>query len=188
MKKKVGTPRPQVGSLLISEPFNPEPSSKRSVVIISQHNTKGTIGFIINKPTPLKIGDALDDFPEFDAPVYWGGPIKLDSIYYVHSIRNLPGSKKISEGIYWGGDYEQLKVMIESGEVTTDQIKFIAGFACWVPHQLEDEILHDNWWITPADTHSALIEEPTTVWGSVLRKMGHVYGILNDFPEDPGIN
>lgn len=181
-------PKPKVGALLISEPFNPEPTFKRSVVLISQHNKKGSIGFIINKPTPLRIHEALDDFPEFDAPVYWGGSLRLDSIYYVHSLPNLEGSHKIAENVYWGGNYQQLKMMIEAGEVEPDQIKFLAGYSAWESKILEKEIQDENWWVTEADLHSTLLEEPTVVWGNVLQRMGHVYGILNNFPEDPGIN
>jgi putative transcriptional regulator len=188
-KKKASTiPKPCVGALLISEPFNPEPTFKRSVILISQHNAKGTIGFIVNKPTQLKIYEALDDFPEFDAYVYWGGSLRLDSIYYIHSIEKLKGSHKIADGIYWGGDYQQLKVMIEAGEITPDQIKFLAGYSGWHSRQLQKEIKTDNWWVTGADKYSILIEEPTIMWGKVLTNMGHVYGILNDFPEDPGLN
>ena len=187
-KKKAVLPKPKVGALLISEPFNPEPTFKRSVIVLSQHNKKGSVGFIINKPTPLKIHEALEDFPEFDAPVYWGGPLRLDSIYYVHSIPNLEGSHEIAEGVYWGGNFKQLRLMIEVDEVSPDQIKFIAGYSSWSPKQLEQELKEENWWMTDADLYSTLIEEPTIVWGKVLTRMGHVYGIMNDFPEDPGVN
>jgi putative transcriptional regulator len=187
-KKTARLPKPSVGALLISEPFNPEPTFKRSVVLISQHNAKGSIGFVINKPTHLRINDALDDFPDFDALVFWGGSLRLDSIYYVHSIPKLEGARKISDGLYWGGNYRQLKLMIEAGEVTSAQIKFLAGYSAWMPKQLETELKGDNWWITVADPISTLVEEPTVVWGNVLKRLGHVYGIMNDFPEDPGIN
>jgi putative transcriptional regulator len=189
MKKKSGAvPKPKVGALIISEPFNPEPNFKRSVVLISQHNSKGTIGFIVNKPTQLKVHEALDDFPEIDACIYWGGPLRLDSIYYIHTIKDLQGSHEIIDGIYWGGDYQQLKIMVESGEVNPDQIKFLAGYSGWHPKQLQQEINSSNWWITLADQYSILVEEPTVLWGNVLTRMGHVYGIMNDFPEDPGVN
>ena len=134
------------------------------------------------------IYEALDDFPEFDACVYWGGSLKLDSIYYIHSIAGLNGAHKIADGVYWGGDYVQLKLMIEAGQVAPKQIKFLAGYSAWSPKQLEQEIRTENWWITQADKFSILVEEPTVVWGNVLRRMGHVYGIMNDFPEDPGMN
>ncbi|MFM8432355.1 MAG: YqgE/AlgH family protein [Bacteroidota bacterium] len=180
--------KPKVGALLISEPFNPEPNFKRSVVLVSQHDRRGTIGFILNKPTPLLVSEAMEGFPDFRAVVYWGGPLRLDSIYYVHKLKHLAGSKKISEDLYWGGDFEQLKLMIETGVVEQNDIKFIAGFAAWIPNQLQEEIKSENWWVTEADSYSTLVEEPTVVWGNVLRRMGHVYGILNDFPEDPGVN
>ncbi|MFM2206064.1 MAG: hypothetical protein RL213_39 [Bacteroidota bacterium] len=188
MPRKSSLLKPKVGALLISEPFNPDPGFKRAVVLISQHTRKGTIGFVINKPTPLKVAEALDDFPDFDVPVYWGGPLKLDSIYYIHNLADLPGCKMILPGLFWGGEYDHLKEMIESGQVRTKDIKFIAGFSAWMPDQLESEILAEAWWVTEADAYSTLIEEPTVVWGKVLQKMGHIYGILNDFPEDPGLN
>lgn len=185
-KKKIS--KPKAGHLLISEPFNPEPNFRRSVILISQHNQAGSIGFILNKPTPLRVDEALEDFPEFNAPVYWGGMIQLDSIYYVHSIEGLEGKKKISDGIYWGGNYNQLKVMIESKQVDQSQIKFIAGFSAWEPDLLEKQIKQNNWWLTQADQQNTFLEEPTELWGTVLQKLGHIYGIMNDFPEDPGVN
>lgn len=181
-------PKPKVGKLLISEPFNPEPNFKRSVVLISQHNPLGSIGFILNKPTQLRVDEALDDFPEFDAPVFWGGMLQLDSIYYIHTIESLEGKKKIADGIYWGGNYTQLKVLIETGQIDSTQIKFIAGFSAWEPEELEDQIRQNNWWLTNADLETTFMDEPTEVWGNVLQKTGHIYGIMNDFPEDPGIN
>lgn len=180
--------KPKPGALLISEPFNPEPSFKRSVILMSQHNAQGSIGFIINKPTQLLVHEALEDFPESDAIIYWGGNLKTDSIYYIHSIADLPGANKICQGIYWGGDYAQLKVMIESGEVDVDDIKFIAGFCAWNPGELDQEVEQESWWLSIADAYSVFVEEPTVIWGNVLQRMGHVYGILNDFPVDPEMN
>ncbi|MCX6292412.1 MAG: YqgE/AlgH family protein [Bacteroidetes bacterium] len=179
---------PKVGNFLISEPFNPEPNFKRSVILISQHNPLGSIGFILNKPTQLKVDEALDDFPVFDSPVYWGGTLQLDSIYYIHCIEELEGKKKIAEGIYWGGNYSQLKVMIESKQVDTTHVKFIAGFSAWEPHVLEEQIKLNNWWLTKADRETTFLEEPKELWGTILQRLGHIYGIMNDFPEDPGVN
>jgi putative transcriptional regulator len=181
-------PKPKAGALLVSEPFNPEPKFKRSVVLISQHDQRGSIGFILNKPTDLTVNQVLEDFPEFDARVYWGGNQRLDSVYYIHTIPHLKGALPIANGIYWGGDYEQLKVMVESKVVTPQQIKFVAGYASWEGKLLEKEIKNNNWWVTEADEQSTLLEAPDVLWGKVLQRTGHVYGILNDFPEDPGQN
>ena len=187
MKRKKN-PKPKVGNLLISEPFNPESNFKRSVVLISQHGALGSIGFILNKPTQLLVDEALEDFPEFNVPVFWGGMNQVDSIYYVHSIAALEGKKKIADNIYWGGNYDQLKIMIESKQVEPSQVRFIAGYSAWEPNELEKQIRQNNWWLTNADLENTFLNEPTEVWGNVLQKIGHIYGIMNDFPEDPGIN
>jgi putative transcriptional regulator len=142
----------------------------------------------LNKPTPLRVDKALEDFPEFDVPVFWGGAVQLDSIYYIHTIDELEGRKKIIEGIYWGGNYEQLKLMVESKQIDKNQIRFIAGFSAWEADELEKQIKQNNWWLTNADEKNTFFEEPSELWGNVLQKLGHVYGIMNDFPEDPGMN
>ena len=187
-KKKAERPKPRVGALLLSEPFNPEPNFKRAVVLISQHDQRGSIGFILNKPTPLMINDVLDDFPEFKAHVHWGGSQRLDSVYYIHTIPNLKGAQQIANGIFWGGDYEHLKLMVETRQIRPDQIKFLAGYNAWSPRKLAREIREENWWVADADLQSAFKEPADTAWGNILQRNGHVYGIMNDFPEDPGFN
>ncbi len=66
---------PEQGKILLSEPFLGDRFFKRSVVLLGEHNDKGTIGFILNKPTNIKISEAIEDFPEFNAPIYFGGPV-----------------------------------------------------------------------------------------------------------------
>jgi putative transcriptional regulator len=187
-KNKTEKVKPHVGSLLLSEPFNPEPNFKRAVVLISQHDQRGSIGFILNKPTPLLINDVLEDFPEFKAHVHWGGNQRLDSVYYIHTISQLKGAQPINNGIYWGGDYEHLKLLVETRQIRPDQIKFLAGYNAWSPRKLAKEIREENWWVTDADPQSAFKEPSDTAWGNILQRNGHVYGIMNDFPEDPGFN
>ena len=56
---------PTQGSLLVSEPFLADSFFKRSVVLLSEHDKKGTLGFILNKPTDVTVNQAVDNFPEF---------------------------------------------------------------------------------------------------------------------------
>lgn len=135
VRKKSVTP--ETGKLLIAEPFQKESFFKRAVVLICQHDQKGTVGLIINKITDLKINDAIEDFPQFDAPVYFGGPEKTDNIFYVHTYgEEIEGSVKIADGLYWGGNFELLKVLIESNKIDSDRIRFIAGYCGWLPPNL----------------------------------------------------
>ena len=93
------------GSLLISEPFLADSCFKRSVVLLSEHDKHGTLGFILNKPTDLKLNEAVEDFPEFNVPLYFGGPVDTETLFYIHTLGNkLEGSREIAAGVFWGGD------------------------------------------------------------------------------------
>src|SRR5687768_9313951 len=122
--------KPFKGDLLISEPFFSDPFFKRSVVLLIEHSEQGSLGFIINKPIDIKLNDALDDFPEFDAKVFFGGPVKRDNLYYIHTLGNkLEGSFEVAPGLFWGGDFEMLKELIRRHEITPDQIRFYVGYS-----------------------------------------------------------
>ncbi len=57
--------KPSQGTLLISEPFMNDSYFKRSVVLLSEHDEKGSVGFILNKLTDIALNKAVEDFPEF---------------------------------------------------------------------------------------------------------------------------
>ena len=81
--------KPGQGSLLVSEPFLLDSYFKRAVVLLSEHDSQGTLGFILNKPTDVKLNEAVDDFPEFDVPLYFGGPVETDTLFYIHTVGEL---------------------------------------------------------------------------------------------------
>jgi putative transcriptional regulator len=180
---------PQVGRILVSEPFLLDSYFKRSVILLGEHSPEGTVGFILNKPTDLNLNDALEDFPVFDAPLYFGGPVQTDTIHFLHTLgEKLEGSKKIVPGIWWGGNLETLKLMIETSQLKPDDVRFFAGYSGWEPNQLEDELKGRTWLISNCKKDFAFTEHPEELWGQVLRTMGSQYAILANFPEDPSLN
>jgi putative transcriptional regulator len=182
-------PKPDTGVLLISEPFLSDSYFKRSVVLLSDHDEKGTLGFILNKPTDVNINDAVDDFPHFDSPLYFGGPVETDTLFYIHTIgKKLKGAKKIAEGIYWGGNYDQLKLMIDTGQVHPDMIRFYAGYSGWDPEQLNHELEEKSWLVSECNARFTFYDDPKCLWSQVLRSMGTQYAMMANFPEDPALN
>ena len=98
------------GHLLIAEPsIIGDRSFNRSVILLAEHNEEGSVGFIINKPLKYTINDLI---PEIKATfkIYNGGPVEQDNLYFIHNVPELiPNSVEISNGIYWGGEYETTK-------------------------------------------------------------------------------
>jgi putative transcriptional regulator len=187
MKKTVK--KPVQGNLLISEPFLADSYFKRSVVLLSEHDNSGTLGFILNKPTEVNINDAVEDFPEFNSPLYFGGPVDTDTLFYIHTIgTELEGAKQIVDGIYWGGNYDQLKLLIDTGQVKPNQIRFYAGYSGWDPKQLDLELKENSWMISVCNERFTFYDDPKCLWSQVLRSMGQQYAVMANFPEDPAWN
>ncbi len=186
MKKRV---KPHQGHLLISEPFLADSYFKRAVVLVSEHDDQGTLGFILNKPTDVKLNEAVDDFPDFDVPLYFGGPVETDTLFYIHTLGpKLEGAREICPGIWWGGDYDQLKFLIDTHQIHRDEIRFYAGYSGWEPRQLDTELKEKSWMLVDAKPQFTFFDDPKLLWSQVLRSMGNEYAILANFPEDPNLN
>mgnify|MGYP001217473955 CR=1 FL=1 len=188
MRKSVHL-EPEVGRILVSEPFLLDSYFKRSVILLGEHGTEGSVGFILNKPTDLTLNDALEDFPPFEMPLYFGGPVQTDTIHFLHTMGDkLEGSKLILPGIYWGGSLEMLKLLIDTNQINKDEIRFFAGYSGWEPSQLDAELKGRTWLVSKCKKDFAFSTQPEELWGQVLRNMGSQYAILANFPEDPSLN
>src|SRR5213592_5254116 len=62
--------KPGRGRLLVSEPYLPDPYFERTVVLLCEHNEEGSFGFVLNKPSILKLPEVMEDLTAFDNVVY----------------------------------------------------------------------------------------------------------------------
>ena len=112
------------GNALLSEPFLLDPYFQRAVVLIAENNEKGTVGFVLNNPLDLKVQDLITDFPEFKSPVYLGGPVEAQNLFFIHNKPQLiPGSMHIKDSIYWNGDFEILKSLIRKKLIQENDLR-----------------------------------------------------------------
>ena len=129
------------GHLLIAEPsIIGDLSFNRSIIIIADHNTDGSIGFILNKPLDFTLQDLI---PEIEIPfkVYNGGPVEQDNLYYIHKIPMLiPNSIEISQGLFWGGNFEKVTELIQQNKLNSNDIRFFLGYSGWETNQLSSEL------------------------------------------------
>jgi len=180
---------PAQGKLLLSEPFLYDPSFKRSVVLLVEHNEEGSVGFILNKTVDLDVDEALDDFPAFESELYFGGPVSPNSLFYLHTRGDLiKESKEILNGVYWGGDFEQIKLLIDTKQMLPEHIRFFAGYSGWGSDQLKNEMEEKSWIVSDASSDIVFAEDGTEMWSTILRTMGKKYAIISTFPEDPSLN
>jgi putative transcriptional regulator len=180
---------PQKGRILISEPFLMDNYFKRSIVLITEHSGEGTVGFVLNKPVNMKVNEIVTDFPAIDAIVSLGGPVQTNTLHYIHTLGDIiPNSIKVIENIYWGGEFDMIKRLLESGILNNDNIRFFLGYSGWQSNQLEDE-LSDNAWVV-ADISPVEIMSPMNkfFWNKTLNRLGKKFQMWANFPENPQMN
>jgi len=178
------------GQILIAEPsILGDVSFNRSVILLAEHNEEGSVGFILNKPLEYTISDLL---PEIEASfkIYNGGPVDQDNLYFIHTIPNLiKNSIEISNGIYWGGDFDLTKSLINEGKINKEDIRFFLGYTGWEFNQLVAE-LKDNSWIVANNSHNKeiLSKSSKKFWKEKITELGGDYLIWSNAPENPNLN
>ena len=117
---------PATGTLLIAEPFLKDPNFMRTVVMLCRHREEeGSFGFVLNKMFHQTLDELIPDLQGFELPVYVGGPVQMDTLHYIHPYPDLlPDCQKITEAVYWGGDFDTLKTLLKNKEVAPEKIKF----------------------------------------------------------------
>ena len=126
----------------------------------------------------MNINDLISSFPDFESEVYYGGPVQTDTIHYLHTRGDLlPNSVKVLSGVYWGGDFEQLKELVLRGEIQSEDIRFYVGYTGWSAGQLKEEQEVSSW--MTADGHQDYIfGSNKQLWREVLQEQGGTYGII----------
>lgn len=181
---------PSAGKLLISEPFLNDPNFKRSVVLLADHGEEGTLGFILNQPSNLILKDLVPDLWEADYPVFIGGPVEVDTIHFIHRCYDkMASGEEIAKGIYWGGNFETLKILVNSNSIQPHEVKFFLGYSGWSPLQLDEEI-EQNTWIVSEKYHPDVVfaHNEEELWREVIINLGPKYAHISNFPSDPSLN
>jgi putative transcriptional regulator len=180
---------PEKGKILISEPFLPDTFFNRSIVYLTDHNEKGSVGFILNKKLDLKISDAIEGFDGWEETLNMGGPVAPDTLHYLHSLGNLiPKSVQVDKTIFWGGDIDTIRGLIKKGKVESSQIRFFLGYSGWSAGQLERELKENSWVIATIKSDIVMSNRGDDTWKRVLRSLKTKYRVWADFPESPDMN
>jgi putative transcriptional regulator len=182
--------KPQNGSILISEPYLGDPNFERSVILLCSHEEdEGSFGLVLNRASNLQLSDVLDVFDaDFDMVLGIGGPVQYNTLHYIHRLPDLPQAVKLSDDLYWGGDFETLRTMIDAGLVHKEDIKFFLGYSGWTPGQLQEEIDKNVWIVNNNAANKLFTLDTETLWRSILREMGGKFKVLSNYPDDPRLN
>jgi putative transcriptional regulator len=106
------------GEILIADPFLKDPNFLRTVVFICEHQDSGSFGFVLNKKFEQDLGELIADLEGNTFPVYYGGPVQLDTVHFLHQRPELiSGGLEVTDGIYWGGDFGDVAELIKANRL-----------------------------------------------------------------------
>jgi putative transcriptional regulator len=174
------------GSLLVSATDLVEPSFRRTVVYIVEHNDAGTLGVVLNRPSDTAVHEVLPRWAELAAPpraLYLGGPVKRDAALCLATVRvgarteRADGLRRVDGRVALldlDSDPDTIAPLVEA-------IRIFAGYAGWTFGQLEGELERGDWIVL-----SALPSDPiagrTDLWAQVLRRQPLPLSLLATHP------
>ena len=156
-----GTRIDLTNQFLIAMPGMVDETFARTVVYLCEHNEKGALGLVINKPIDIKLKNlfekvelALDRRELGEQPVFFGGPVQTERGFVLHeklmegespfnSTLSVPG------GLQMTTSKDVLEALAEGSGPA--RVLVTLGYSGWQAGQLEDEIGRNGWLNVDAD-------------------------------------
>ena len=143
---------------LIAMPGQRDGTFAGTVIYLCEHNEKGALGLVINKPIDIKLKNLFEkvdlslDRPELaEAPVYFGGPVQTERGFVLHERlggeEGKGGHYNSSLQIPGGLEMTTSKDVLEalSSGAGPKKILVTLGYSGWGAGQLEDEMSRNGW-------------------------------------------
>ena len=181
---------PKKGCILVSKPLIDEGFFEQSIIYITAHDSEGSLGFALNKKSSLMVQDVLEDYLGND-PIYHGGPVEQDALFYLHSFEGIPGAIKVGSNLFLGGDFDIFKSHYLNHNFNSDEIKrpkFFLGYSGWSEGQLVEELQGDTWLVVDSTKVIDPLNISSNAWREYMKKMGGKYALWANSPTDPLLN
>ena len=176
------------GDFLIADPsiINDDQFNRSIIIITSSSIEDEIVGLIINKPLNYKLQDIIPEI-KINFKIFDGGPVNKDNLYFIHTKNHLiPNSIKINESLYWSGDFKTIVDLVNTKQITCEDIKFFLGYTGWSAKQLIDEIKSENWIKANKRISSeSIFSEMKNLWKVKMIELGGEYSLWSNAPENP---
>jgi putative transcriptional regulator len=162
---------PAAGTVLVASRKLGDPSFMRTVVYLVEHDDDGTLGFIVNRPLDIVLGDLWQDCPADltgTRIAAEGGPVDRHKGLLLHGCPDISGAQAMGTGVAVGGDIDALVKRFAAGPGALGPRLFL-GHSGWSAGQLAAEIAGGAWVVRPAAIELLLTARPpATLWQQLL--------------------
>lgn len=177
------------GTLLLANTALLEPTFRRSVIYIVEHNEAGTLGVVLNRPSETAVYNVLPQWSELAGrpkAMFVGGPVKRDAALCLGTLRVGADPDSIVGVRHVAGRVVMVDLDADPDAVMpfVEGVRVFAGYAGWIIGQLEGEIERHDWIVLSALPSDVLAETRVDLWGRVLRRQPLPLPMLATHPID----
>ena len=146
----------------------------RGTILIARPLRNGRhIGFIVNRPTPVKLGTLFPDHgpsQKVVEPIYLGGPVSIEVLFALVQRKDSPGKRamQLTPDLYLVVDRDLVDHIIES---EADHARFYAGVVLWARGELDAEIARGFWYVDDADVSLVLRKSTDGMWEELVKRL-----------------
>jgi putative transcriptional regulator len=174
--------------LLVATPLLTDPNFDRTVILMLEDNDEGALGLVLNRPSPLEVGEPLPDWADLSASppvVFVGGPVSRSSVIALARCSHQP---QLSEEMWTSvlGPIGVLDLTADAAllHALVDDVRVFAGYAGWDAEQLRSEIAEGAWFVVDALPEDATTDDPEDLWRRVLRRQPDPLRLFANYPDD----
>ena len=157
-------------------PHMNDPFFSKSVVLICDHNSRGSMGIILNKKLDQKKSNSKFGVETLskERVIFFGGPVMVNFILLLHNEKKLEDSSyKISDNLFLSNND------LPNNKIRISNKKFISGYAGWSKSQLEKEIKNGDWIVQKARDDLIFETDCEKIWNNAMKSLGFNYDDLS---------
>jgi putative transcriptional regulator len=169
---------------LVAAPGLRDPNFARSLVLMVEHGAEGSLGFIVNRPSPATVGELLEQVDpalraeaerggRAGASVMVGGPVQPERLWILYrpdpasapeGYLVLPGALAV------GGSRELLESLVRAP--ASSPFLLLLGYSGWGPLQVEREVTVGGWIPLPLEVDLVLDVPFEARWDEAVKRLG----------------
>ena len=166
------------GHFLIAMPAMADPNFRGTVTYLCEHNERGALGVVVNRPTDLtmeslfaQIEVVVSDLALSQRKVHFGGPVSVEHGFVLHrSHGSWNSSITVSDELSLTTSRDILEA-VASGNGPSEWLLTL-GYAGWGAGQLEEEIAANAWLTVPADAHLLFDTPAEALLDAAIKQLG----------------
>jgi putative transcriptional regulator len=163
------------GKFLVANRRLADPNFVNSVVLIVEHDDKGTLGVIVNRQSRVLLSKALvemQNLKERGDTVFRGGPVQREAVLALvrpQEGQKIEGAKRVLEDVYVLSTRTQIEQQIRE-RAAPERFRVYTGYAGWAPDQLATEMDLGSWHVFPASGAEVFDKEPASLWSRLIER------------------